>query len=107
MRALITARYLMSAPRVWKFSDINMLDVSARDRQRHNVFGLASGRTGMTADAARVVNDLRPLYLMIVRLIDGEFSHWLGASYQSKDEGGRMKDESEKNDRPHFFSPSS
>jgi hypothetical protein len=75
MRALITARDLMSAPRVWKFSDINVLDVGARDRQRHNVFGLASGRAGMTADAARMVNNLRPLHLMIARLVNWEFSH--------------------------------
>jgi hypothetical protein len=55
----------MSAPRLWKEAHVNVLDVGARDAQRHKVFGLTGGRAGMTAYAARLVYDLRPLCLIL------------------------------------------
>ena len=62
--ALIAARYLMRAPRLRKLADVHVLDVGARYRKRHHVFGLTGGRARMTADTARVVDDLRPLNLV-------------------------------------------
>jgi hypothetical protein len=74
MRALIAPRHLMRPPRLRKFSDINVLDVSARHRKRYFVFRFASGRAGVTTDATRVVNNFCPLNLPGGGM-DGEFSH--------------------------------
>jgi hypothetical protein len=71
MRALIAARHLMSTPRVREFSDIDMLDVGASHGERHFILGLAGGRAGVAADAARVIYNFRPLWLVIVCLVDG------------------------------------
>ena len=46
---------------------VNVLDVGARDAERNEIFRLARGRAGMAADAARLVEHLRPLRLMPVR----------------------------------------
>jgi hypothetical protein len=54
----------MSASRVWKLSDINMLDIGARDGERDQVLRLAGGGAGVTAYAARVVYDFAPLNLL-------------------------------------------
>ena len=61
----------MRPPRLRKLADINVLDVSARHRERHFVFRLAGGRAGMTTDAARVVNHFGPLRLLLGGLMDG------------------------------------
>ena len=61
MRALITTRDLVRATRLGKHTDVDVLDVGARDPDRHDVFRLAGGRARVTADATRVVDDLRPL----------------------------------------------
>ena len=60
MRALIAARHLMRATRLRKLANVHVLDIGAGDRKRHQVFGLAGGRARMAADAACVVDDLRP-----------------------------------------------
>jgi hypothetical protein len=76
MRALIAARHLMRAPRLREKTYVNMLDVGARHGERHFVLGFAGGRAGMTADAARVVNNFRPLELIVVGLVNRKLSHW-------------------------------
>ena len=58
--ALVAARYLMRASRLWELADVHMFDVSARYRQRNFVFGLAGGRARMAANATRMINDLGP-----------------------------------------------
>jgi hypothetical protein len=77
MSALIAPRHLMRPSRLRKKSYVNMLDVGTRDSQRDFIFGFAGGRAGVTADAARVVNDFCPLSLTTSSLINGEFSHVL------------------------------
>jgi len=61
MRALIAARDLVCAARLWKDTDIDVFDVSARDREWNEILRLARSRARMTADTARVVDYLRPL----------------------------------------------
>ena len=61
MRALIAARHLMGATDLWKHSHVDVLDVSPRDADGHDVFRLARRRARMTTDAAGVVDDLGPL----------------------------------------------
>ena len=68
VRALIAARDLMSAPRLRELSQIDVLNVGAGDADGYHVFRLARGRTRMAANAARVVDDLRPLHR---RRVDG------------------------------------
>ncbi len=75
MRALIAARHLMRAARLRKLSDINMLDVCARHRERHIVLRLAGRRAGMATDAARVVNHFGPLSNVALGRVNWEFSH--------------------------------
>ena len=70
VRALITSRYLVRSSRLRKSTYINMLHICARHRERHFVLRLAGRSAGVTANAARVVNHLRPLRLM-VGLING------------------------------------
>ena len=60
MRALIASRYLMRATHLRESAYIDVLDVRAGYRQRHQVFRLAGGCARVAADAARVVNDLGP-----------------------------------------------
>src|SRR6185503_2344815 len=62
---LIAARDLVRAPRLWKDADVDVLNVSAGDADGHDVFRLACGRAGVTADAAGVVDDLRPLNALV------------------------------------------
>jgi hypothetical protein len=61
MGTLITAGHLVRAPRLRKLANINVLYVGARHRQRYFVFRFTGGRAGVTANTARVVNDLGPL----------------------------------------------
>ena len=56
----------MGAPRLRENADIDVLDVGARDPDGHDVFRFAGGRAGVTADATRVVDDLRPLHALTV-----------------------------------------
>jgi hypothetical protein len=60
MRALVAARHLMRPARLRIFADIDMLDIGARHRDRHEIFRLAGGRTGMATDTARLIDDLSP-----------------------------------------------
>jgi hypothetical protein len=76
MRALIAARDLMRASDGGKHTNVNVLDVSARNRKRYQVFRFAGGSARVTADATRVVNDLGPLH----RLVLWRFEHHLGSS---------------------------
>ena len=69
MRALITTGHLMGAPRLGKDTDVDVLDVSARDADGYDVFRFACRRARMTADATRVVDDFRPLHAL--------FATWL------------------------------
>jgi hypothetical protein len=62
MRALIAARDLVRASSLRKNSDVNMLYVGARHRERDKILGLTRGRTGMTANATRMIDDLGPLH---------------------------------------------
>ena len=59
--ALIAARHLMSASRLRKHADVDVFDVCARDGKRNEIFRLARGGAGVTADAARMVDYLGPL----------------------------------------------
>ncbi len=61
MRALIAARYLMRAPGLRKNSNVDVFDIRAGDRERHQVFRLAGGGTRVTTNAPRMVDDLGPL----------------------------------------------
>jgi hypothetical protein len=45
-----------------KHADVYVLDVSSGNGKWDEIFRLAGGRAGMTADAARVVDYLGPLY---------------------------------------------
>jgi hypothetical protein len=72
--ALIAARDLMSAARLRKDADVDVLDVGARDRKRNEIFRLARGGARMTTDTARVVNYLGPLNR--VRLFHHRSSGW-------------------------------
>jgi len=65
MRALITTGHLMSAACLRKDTDVDMLDVSARDADGYDVFRFACRRARMTADATRVVDYLRPLHALV------------------------------------------
>jgi hypothetical protein len=62
VRALITTGHLVCATRLWKHTYVYVLNVGARDPDRHDVLGLAGGGARVTADATRVVDDLRPLH---------------------------------------------
>src|SRR5437588_5155922 len=64
VRALITPRHLMRSSRLRKHANVNVLHVSARHTERHFVLRLAGRSASVTANAARVVNHLRPLRLM-------------------------------------------
>src|SRR5690606_41370190 len=58
--ALVAARDLECAARVRKLADVDVLDVRARDGERHLVLLLARGGARVAADAARLVDDLGP-----------------------------------------------
>lgn len=80
MRALIAARDLMRAPHGGKHTNVDVLYVSARDRKRYQVFRFAGSRAGVTANAARVVDDLGPLHRFLRLCV-----HYLG--FELVDEG--------------------
>jgi len=61
MSTLVTASDLMRSPHLRKHADIDVLDVRARYRQGNEVLRFARGCTRVAANAARVVNNLRPL----------------------------------------------
>ena len=65
VRALIAARHLVRAPHLRPDADIDVLDVSSRDTDGHDVFRFAGRGARMTADAAGVVNHLRPLHVTV------------------------------------------
>src|ERR1043166_850752 len=65
VRALITTGHLMSAARLGKDPDVDMLDVGARYADGYDVFRFACRRARMTADATRVVDYLRPLHALV------------------------------------------
>ena len=58
---MITACDLVRASRLREGADVDVLDVSARDGKGNEVFRLAGGRAGMTANAAGVIDYLGPL----------------------------------------------
>ena len=66
MRALVTASYLVRASSLRENSHVNMLNVSARDRERNQILGLAGRGAGMTTNTSRMVDYLRPLDLTIL-----------------------------------------
>jgi hypothetical protein len=61
VRTLITPGDLVRASRLGERANINMLDVSSSDRNRHIVFGLARCRARVTSDTSSVVDYFRPL----------------------------------------------
>ena len=70
--ALIAAGDLMRAPGPGKLPHVDVLDVRAGDADGYDVLGFAGSRTRMATNAARVVDDLRPLDL--VRAVEHKFS---------------------------------
>ena len=60
VRALVAARHLMRASSLRECPYVHVLDVGARHGERDEVLGLAGGRAGVAADAARLVDDLAP-----------------------------------------------
>ena len=60
--ALVAAGHLKDPAGLGKCSDVDILHVGAGDRQRDLILGLARGRAGVTADAARVIDDFGPLH---------------------------------------------
>ena len=73
--ALIASRDLVCTSRLRKFAYIHVLDVSACNRKRHIVLGLAGCSTRVTADTPRVIYDLCPLNRLGLTWMDCEFSH--------------------------------
>src|SRR5881394_2239131 len=72
---LITTGDLVRATCLRKDADVDVLYVGARDADGYDIFRLAGGRARMTADAARVVDDLGPLDRLIL-----SFDHLLKRS---------------------------
>jgi hypothetical protein len=62
MSALVAACYLVRAAGLRKHADVYVLDIGSRNGEWDEIFRLAGGRAGMTADAACVVDYLGPLY---------------------------------------------
>src|ERR1051326_7160661 len=56
MRALIAQRHLMRAPRLWENTDIDVLDVGARDANGHDILRLARGGARMATDTTGVID---------------------------------------------------
>src|SRR5205085_9374970 len=77
VRALVAARHLMRSTSLRKFSDINVLYIRARHTERHKVLGVAGRSACVTAYAARLINDFRPLDFGIVssRLLYHQEAH--------------------------------
>jgi len=69
VRALITPRHLMCATHLRKYADVDMLNVRARHANRDDVLRLAGSRARMTTNAARMVDDLRPLHAFIAHCL--------------------------------------
>jgi hypothetical protein len=65
MRALIAARYLMRAPHLREHTDVDVLDVGARDADGNDVFRFARRSAGVTADAAGVIDYFGPLHTIL------------------------------------------
>jgi hypothetical protein len=66
MRALIASRDLMRTTSLGEDSYVNMLHVRPRHGKRNQIFRLARGRAGVTANATRVVDDLGPLHRAVL-----------------------------------------
>ena len=62
--ALIATRNLVGPSCLRKNSDVDVLNIRARDAEGDDVFGLAGGRAGMTTDTTSVVDYLGPLDLL-------------------------------------------
>ena len=68
MRTLVATRYLMRPTHLRKHTDIDVLDVSARNANRHDIFRLARRRAGMATDAAGVIDHFGPLHAVCLLL---------------------------------------
>jgi len=73
VRALITAGYLVGAPRLREDTHVDVLDVGSRDTDGNHVFRLARGRARVTSDATGVVDDLGPLHSLFAACL--RFNH--------------------------------
>src|SRR5262249_44364247 len=62
VRALIAARNLMGSAHLRKYSDVDVLNISPGDADRHDIFGLTRGGAGMATDAPAMVDNLSPLH---------------------------------------------
>ena len=60
--ALIAPRNLMCSSHLWKDSNVNVFDIGARNRKRHNILGFTCCSAGVAADTASVVNYLSPFH---------------------------------------------
>jgi hypothetical protein len=65
----------MRPPRLRIRADIDVLHIRARHGERHEVFRLASGRTRVATDAARLVYDLSPTGLLLPVSVHGWLVH--------------------------------
>src|SRR5712692_2576077 len=52
VRALIAAGHLVRAPHLWKYAHVNVLNISARYADGHDVFRLARRGARVTTDTA-------------------------------------------------------
>ena len=80
MRALIAACHLMRAPHLRELARLDVLDVSARHRERHFVLRLTGRRAGVTAYAARVVYHFAPLRLLRLSRVNRKLSHQISSA---------------------------
>ena len=61
VRTLVASCDLMRTPGLREHTNIDMLDIRTGDREWDIVLGLTGSRARVTADTARVVNNLGPL----------------------------------------------
>src|SRR6185503_12423222 len=66
VRALVATRHLVRAAHLRPDADVNVLNISAGDADRNHVLGLACRGAGVAANAASVVDYLRPLHAISV-----------------------------------------
>ena len=78
VRALITAGYLVGAPRLREDTHVDVLDVSSRHPDGNDILRLARGRARVTSDATGVVDDLGPLHSLFAACL--RFNHWVCGS---------------------------
>ena len=74
MCALVSARYLMRAASLWKDANVDMFHIGPRHREWDKILRLARGCAGVAANAARLIDDLGPLYRPVLWFFEHESS---------------------------------